>query len=49
MDLARRGPSTPEEEARLDRMKQDMADRLMALPASEVYDARPAGTRTPDS
>ena len=42
VDLARRGASTPVEEARLDRMKQDMADRLMALPASEVYDVRPA-------
>jgi hypothetical protein len=38
VDLARRGASNPEEEAKLERMKQDMADRLMALPASEVYD-----------
>jgi hypothetical protein len=29
-------------------MKQDMADRLMALPASDVYDARSAGAG-PDS
>ena len=40
VDLARRGPSTPEEEARLDWLKQDMADRLMARPAKEVYDVK---------
>ena len=43
VDLARRGASSPEEEARLAGMKHDMADRLMALPASAVYDARPVG------
>jgi hypothetical protein len=40
IDLARRGPATPAEEEYLARMKQDMADRLMALSAVEVYEAR---------
>lgn len=44
VDLARRGASTAEEEARLAWLKQDMADRLMALPAGDVYDARPAAS-----
>ena len=39
-ELATRGPATPAEEARLSRLKQEMADRLMSLPAEEVYDAR---------
>lgn len=45
VDLAKRGASSPEEEARLAWLKQDMADRLMALPATDVYEARPAGGR----
>lgn len=36
-ELATRGPATPEEEQRLEQMKQEMAARLMALPAAEVY------------
>lgn len=36
-DLATRGPATPEEEQLLEQMKHEMADRLMALPAAEVY------------
>ena len=40
LDLAKRGASSPDEEARLAWLKQDMADRLMALPAGDVYDAR---------
>jgi hypothetical protein len=40
VDLARRGAATPAEEDRLAQLKQEMADRLMALPADEVYDAR---------
>lgn len=40
VDLARRGASTPEEEAHLEWLKQDMADRLMARPAGEVYDVK---------
>jgi hypothetical protein len=36
--LARRGASTVEEEEQLARMKQEMADRLMSLPADEVYE-----------
>jgi hypothetical protein len=39
LDLAKRGASSPDEEARLAWLKQDMADRLMALPATAVYDA----------
>jgi len=39
-ELATRGPATPEEERRLEHLKQEMADRLMALPAAVVYDAR---------
>ncbi|MGH8994165.1 MAG: hypothetical protein ACRDYV_10085 [Acidimicrobiia bacterium] len=39
LDLATRGPATPAEEERLAWLKQDMADRLMGLPAAEVYDA----------
>jgi hypothetical protein len=41
VDLASRGASNGDEEVLLARMKQEMADRLMALPAAEVYDARP--------
>ena len=37
--LAKRGAATPDEENLLAHMKQAMADRLMALPATEVYDA----------
>jgi hypothetical protein len=40
VDLARRGAATPAEENRLAQLKQEMADRLMALPADEVYDAQ---------
>ena len=39
VDLATRGPATPAEDELLTRMKQDMADRLMGLPAADVYDA----------
>lgn len=39
IDLVRRGPGTPAEESHLARLKQDMADRLMQLPAEDVYDA----------
>ncbi len=34
---------TPEEEARLDLLKLEMADRVMASPAGDVYDATPDG------
>jgi hypothetical protein len=40
VELARRGASTPEDETRLDWLKKDMADRLMARPAGEVYDVK---------
>jgi hypothetical protein len=36
--LARRGSRTPEEEAHLDVLKREMADRVMAAPAEAVYD-----------
>ena len=39
IDLAKRGPASPAEEERLAFLKQDMCDRLMSLPAEEVYDA----------
>lgn len=42
VELVRRGPQSPEEHAYLARLKQDMADRLMALAAEDVYDARPS-------
>lgn len=37
IELARRGASTPAEQERLAWLKQDMADRLMARKADEVY------------
>lgn len=37
--LARKGAETNEERARLDWLKRDMAERLLALPADEAYDA----------
>ena len=40
--LSRKEARTEAEEERLSWLKQEMADRLMGLPASEVYDARPA-------
>jgi hypothetical protein len=39
IDLARAARRTPEQEARLTELKEDMARRLTALPAHEVYDA----------
>ncbi|TDX60507.1 hypothetical protein EDE12_12031 [Methylosinus sp. sav-2] len=41
IELSRRGPATPDEKERLEWLKQDMADRLMSLPAEEAYDAAP--------
>jgi hypothetical protein len=38
IDLARKQDRTEEEEARLDLLKQQMADRVMASAASDVYD-----------
>ncbi|MCW4352659.1 hypothetical protein ONR57_05025 [Hoyosella sp. YIM 151337] len=38
IDLARKGEWTPTEAARLAVLKQEMADRLLAKPATEVYD-----------
>ena len=37
IDLARTDERTPEQEQRLDTLKQEMADRVMATPADEVY------------
>ena len=39
LDLARKKGLTPEEEARLDQLKREMAERVMASPAADVYDA----------
>jgi hypothetical protein len=39
IDLARKEHRTPEQELRLDELKLDMAARVMARPAEEVYDA----------
>jgi hypothetical protein len=36
--LARKTDRTPDEERRLTELKQEMADRLLALPATEIYD-----------
>ncbi len=36
--LARKPERTPEDDARLDELKADMADRVMGKPADEVYD-----------
>jgi hypothetical protein len=41
IDLARTDERTPEQEGRLDILKQEMADRVMARPAHEVYDVVP--------
>ncbi len=38
VDLARTEGRTDEQEARLDALKRDLADRLMARPAADVYD-----------
>lgn len=40
LELARRDRA-PEEEQQMTRLKHEMADRLVALPATEVYDAAP--------
>lgn len=40
--LGRLAERTPEQEAHLTAMKQDMADRLLSLPAAEAYDVDPA-------
>ena len=39
VDLAKRGPENAAEEERLAALKQQMADLLMRLPATDVYDA----------
>ena len=41
IDLARTPQRTADEERRLDVFKRDMADRVMARPAHEVYDVDP--------
>ena len=38
IELARKDGKTPEEKARLEQLKLEMVDRVMALPADEVYD-----------
>ena len=39
IDLARTEPRSPEQEARLDELKAEMAERVMRMAAEEVYDA----------
>jgi hypothetical protein len=39
VDLARTDPRSAEQERRLDALKLDMAERVLARPAAEVYDA----------
>jgi hypothetical protein len=39
--LARRPARTPAEEQRLTALKEEMAQRVMAVPAADVYDAAP--------
>jgi len=39
IDLARTDERTAEQERRLDTLKREMADRVMARPPGEVYDA----------
>ena len=41
IDLARAEQRTAEQERRLDALKLDMAERVMARPAADVYDAAP--------
>jgi hypothetical protein len=43
IDLARTGDRTAEQERRLDVLKRDLADRVMAVTAAEVYEVEPAG------
>jgi hypothetical protein len=43
VDLARTEGRTPEQEDRLDVLKREMADLVMSLPASEVYDIEGGG------
>lgn len=38
-DAIRRGASTPDEEAHVAWLKRDLATRVLALPATQVYDA----------
>lgn len=38
VDLARTAERTPEQERHLDDLKRELADRVLARPASEVYD-----------
>ena len=40
--LARKTDRSPDEERRLVELKHEMADRLMALPATEIYNAKVA-------
>lgn len=43
IDLARTEERTPDQEARLDVLKLELADRVMARPAAEVYDTDRTG------
>jgi hypothetical protein len=41
IELTRRSARTPHEERRLDGMKAEMAARVMAAPAGDVYEVDP--------
>ena len=45
IDLARTEDRDADQERRLDALKRDMAGRVLARPAAEVYDATVAGER----
>lgn len=48
VELARTDPRSPEQERRLDRLKRELADRVMAPRAADVHDAgEPAGRLSP--
>lgn len=46
IDLARTQERSPDQERRLDALKREMSERVMARPAGEVYDASESVERT---
>jgi hypothetical protein len=42
IDLARAAERSPEQDARLDELKAQMAEKVMGSPAADVYEAEPA-------
>lgn len=45
IELGRKADRTPEEDGRLEWLKRDMADRILSLPATEVYKRVAAGSK----